>query len=154
MNSVKHKTPVEIRFVDVDVFGHVNNANYLTYIEQARVEYFNQIVGWDYDWSKEGIILARAEINFINPIHFRDKIFAFAKCSRMGNKSFDLQYHLIKVNDEKEILMADCTTVMVAFDYMNKKSIPVSEEWKQAIKNFEGDTFGVLKNHCGYSTRT
>ena len=57
----KHKTSIEIRFVDVDAFGHVNNANYLTYLEIARVRYFDDIADWQYNWSKKGIILAKAE---------------------------------------------------------------------------------------------
>jgi len=63
MSIFKHKTPIEIRFADVDAFGHVNNARFLTYIEMARVKYFDEVVEWGYDWSKEGIILARAEVD-------------------------------------------------------------------------------------------
>jgi acyl-CoA thioester hydrolase len=138
MSEFKHKTKIEVRFADVDAFGHVNNAKYLTYYEQARVKYFNDIVDWTYDWSKEGIILAKADINFIMPIHFRDDITVFTRCSRLGNKSFDLQYQIIRRNDdEDEALMSDCTTVMVAFDYIQNKSIALPEEWKQILRKFE-----------------
>ena len=41
----KHRTKLDIRFVDIDAFGHVNNAHYLTYFEQARVRYFDDIMG-------------------------------------------------------------------------------------------------------------
>jgi acyl-CoA thioester hydrolase len=143
MSKFKHKTSIEVRFADVDAFGHVNNAKYLTYFEQARVKYFNDIVDWTYDWSKEGIILAKADIDFIKPIHFRDDIVVFTRCSRLGNKSFDLQYQLMSYKDGGEILMSDCTTVMVAFDYVNKKSIGLPDKWKQVIRKFEGDTFDV-----------
>jgi acyl-CoA thioester hydrolase len=143
MPTFKHKTPIEVRFADVDAFGHVNNAKYLTYFEQARVRYFNDIVDWTYDWSKEGIILAKADIDFIRPIHFRDEIIVFTRCARLGNKSFDLQYQIMSYKDGEEILMSDCTTVMVAFDYVSKKSIVVPEEWKQALKKYEGSDFDV-----------
>lgn len=143
MPNFKHKTPIEVRFADVDAFGHVNNAKYLTYFEQARVKYFNDIVDWTYDWSKEGIILAKADIDFIRPIHFRDEIVVFTRCARLGNKSFDLQYQIMSYKDGEEILMSDCTTVMVAFDYVSKKSIVVPEEWKQVLRKYEGDNFDV-----------
>ena len=143
MPEFKHKTPIEVRFADIDAFGHVNNAKYLTYIEQARVKYFNDIVDWTYDWSKEGVIVARAEIDFVIPIQFGDKITAWTRCSRLGNKSFDLQYQIMKYKEGEETLMADCTTVMVAFDYVHKKSIVLPDEWKAIIRKYEGDNFDI-----------
>ena len=136
----KHLTKPEIRFVDVDAFGHVNNAHYLTYFEQARVKYFNDIVGWKYDWSKQGIILARAEINYVMPVLFRDDVIIRTRCSRIGNKSFDMEYLIIKMIDDNEVLLADGKTVMVAFDYSLNQSIEIPESWKQMLKKFEEGT--------------
>ena len=133
----KHSMRPEIRFVDVDVFGHVNNAHYLTYFEQARVKYFDDIVGWKYDWSKQGIILARAEINFVQPVLFRDEAVIMTRCSRIGNKSFDMDYRMVKSENGKEVLLADGKTVMVAFDYPTNKSIPIPEDWKKVLVEFE-----------------
>ncbi len=139
LNLFKHKTNIEIRFVDLDAFGHVNNANYLTYFEIARVKYFNDIVDWKYDWSKQGIILAKAEIDFIIPIHFMDEISVYMRCSRLGNKSFDLEYRIVRLFKGQEQLMADGVTVMVAYDYDTKKSIEIPADWKMALKRFEGE---------------
>jgi acyl-CoA thioester hydrolase len=139
MSLFKHKTPIEIRFADVDAFGHVNNAKFLTYVEMARVRYFDEIVEWGYDWSKEGIILARAEIDFIQPILFKDELTVFTRCSRIGRKSFDLEYQLSVIRDGKEILKADACTVMVAFDYQRHQSIEVPASWREAILAYEGE---------------
>jgi acyl-CoA thioester hydrolase len=135
----KHSMRPEIRFVDIDAFGHVNNAHYLTYFEQARVKYFDDVVGWKYDWSKQGIILARAEINFVMPVLFRDDVLIRTRCSRLGNKSFDMEYQLVKTENGTEVLLADGKTVMVAFDYQANLSIPIPELWKQLVKNYEED---------------
>ncbi len=143
LNLFKHKTPIEIRFVDLDAFGHVNNANYLTYFENARVKYFDEIVDWKYDWSKQGIILAKAEIDFIIPIHFRDETSVYTRCSRLGNKSFDMEYRIVRLFKNQEQLMADGVTVMVAFDYEAKKSIEIPEEWKMALKKYEGGNIQI-----------
>jgi len=137
--SFKHCTPIEIRFVDLDVFGHVNNANYLTYLEQARVKYFDDLVGWEYDWSKEGIILAQATLNFLVPIKLKDLISVYTRCERIGNKSLLLEYRIVKKNGVEELLMADARTVLVAFDYVNRQSIQVPERWKEAILGYEGE---------------
>ncbi|MCC7232695.1 MAG: acyl-CoA thioesterase [Bacteroidia bacterium] len=138
----KHKIKINVRFSDVDAFQHVNNARYLTYFEEARVDYFDRIVGWNYDSSKCGIILAKAEIDYIQPAHFKDDLFVETRCSRIGTKSFDLEYRMTRNYEGKEILLSDGCTVMVAFDYTSRKSIPVPEIWKKAILDFEGD--GVL----------
>lgn len=134
-----HKSSIHIRFSDIDTFGHVNNATYLTYFEEARVRFFNDVVDWSYDWSKEGVILARAEVDYILPVHFKDEVTVYTFCSRMGTKSFDLSYQMIKFVDGKEILLASATTVMVAFDYKAHQSIPVPEEWKEGLKKYSGN---------------
>ncbi len=136
----RHRTKIEIRFVDIDAFGHVNNAHYLTYFEQARIKYFDDIVDWEYDWSKEGIILARAEINYAMPALFRDEVEVMTRCSRIGTKSFDIECKIIKLKDGKEILLADGKTVMVAFDYTTNQSIVIPDRWREALKKFEGAT--------------
>lgn len=134
----KHCTRLEIRFVDVDAFGHVNNAHYLTYFEQARVKYFDDIMGWKYDWNRQGIILARAEINYKEPVLFRDDLYVMTHCSRIGTKSFDLDYLVIKKRNEDDVILAEGKTVMVAYDYDAGESIAVPEKWIGAIKKFEG----------------
>jgi len=130
LNSKEKTSKVNIRFSDLDLFGHVNNAVYLTYYEEARVAYFNEVVGYDYDWSTEGVILARVEIDFVIPVHFKDEVFIRTKCCRMGSKSFDLAYEMFIVKEEKEIMLSSATSVMVMYNYKEKKSILVSEEWK------------------------
>ena len=134
----KHKTALEIRFADIDAFGHVNNALFLTYFEQARVSYFDEVLGWDYDWSKEGVIVARSEVDYILPVHFRDSITLYTGCSRIGNKSFDISYQALRTDNQgNEILVADGVTVMVAFDYVQRKSIEVPALWKDKMEKFE-----------------
>ena len=78
-NNFKHKTPVQIRFKDIDKLGHVNNANHLTYFELARMKYFEDVIGDQIDWKKQGVILARIEINYKLPILLEDKISVFTK---------------------------------------------------------------------------
>jgi len=137
MKGFKHKTPIQIRFKDVDALGHVNNANHFTYIESARVKYFDDVAGQNMEWSKKGVILANAKVDYKLPILFKDKIFVYTKCSRMGNKSFDLSYSIIKEENGKEIIVAEVSTVLVCYDYEKGGSIPMPAEWKKKIEEFE-----------------
>jgi acyl-CoA thioester hydrolase len=133
----RHKYKPEIRFSDIDAFDHVNNARYLTYFEQARIAYFREIVGWNYDWSNKGIILAKAVVDYIVPVLFKDDVSIYTRCSRLGNKSFDLQYRMVKTEGDREILLSDASTVMVAFDYDEQQSIEIPAGWKDLIRFYE-----------------
>src|ERR1051326_6608227 len=107
MEGFKHKTPIQIRFKDIDLLGHVNNANHLTYIEFARVKYFDAVAGEEINWNENGIILAKASVDYKLPILLKDKVFVYTKCSRIGNKSFDLSYLIVKEEKGKEIILAE-----------------------------------------------
>jgi len=134
---MKHKTPIQIRFKDIDALGHVNNANHLSYLEMARIHYFEAVVGKNINWSEDGIILAKVTIDYKMPMMLVDKVFVYTKCSRVGTKSFDLEYTIIKEEGGKEIILATAATVMVCFDYKTQTSIPIKEEWKKLMLDYE-----------------
>ena len=122
-------TPVQIRFADVDKLGHVNNAVYLSYIELARMDFFSK-VGGEIDWSKKGVIVGRIEINYKMPVLLDDNIIVKTWCSRIGNKSFDLSYSIIKINNGTETEVVNAISVLVCYNYVEKKSIEIPDQWK------------------------
>ncbi len=137
MEGYKHKTPIQIRFKDVDLMGHVNNANHFTYLEIARAKYFDDVVGEEVDWLKEGIILAKSTCDYKMPILFNDKVFVYTKCARIGNKSFELSYAIIKNKNGKEIVLAEATTIQVCFNYEKRENILMPSTWRKKIEAFE-----------------
>ncbi|MBK5285451.1 MAG: acyl-CoA thioesterase [Bacteroidia bacterium] len=132
--SFRHRTKVEVRFADMDSFGHVNNASFLTFIEQARIKYFDDISGWHYDASKEGVILAHASLNFIRPLDFKESLSVLTLCTGIGNKSISLVHRII-AGEKEEVATAE--SVVVAFDYTSMKSVSVPQKWRDAIDKFE-----------------
>lgn len=130
MNSTQ--SPIQIRFVDLDQFGHVNNAIYLSYLEVARLPYFERIIG-EIDWLNEGIILAKAEVDYLIPILLKDQIEVKTWCSRIGSKSFDLSYHILKIEKGVETIVAKAKTVMVCFNYDKQQSIEIPAGWKEKM---------------------
>jgi acyl-CoA thioester hydrolase len=142
MEPYKFKTLIPIRFADFDSLGHVNNAKYLTYLEIARIVYFEEVIaGRRVDWRKEGIILAKAVIDFKQPITGYKNYFVSIRCTRIGTKSFDLHYLIINEEEGKETVMAEGMTTMVCFDYTINSTIPMKPEWRNAIEEFEGKKF-------------
>jgi len=56
-DEFQYKTLIPIRFADIDAFGHVNNAIYLTYFEIARSAYWEEVIKWD--WEKVDLAISK-----------------------------------------------------------------------------------------------
>ncbi len=119
--------------------GHVNNANYLTYIELARVRYFEDVVGFDGKWSEQqGIILARVEVDYKQPVFLHDNIAVYTRCSRLGNKSFDLSWIIAREKQDREEIVAQGLAVLVCFDYVKNETIEIPATQRQRLQQYEG----------------
>jgi len=142
LSNYKYKTPIPIRFSDMDAFGHVNNAIYLTYFEIARSNYWKEIIEWD--WSETGIILGRSEINYLKPIVIDDVIACYVRTTRIGNSSFDVMHVLVKVTEHGEEICTTGKTVCISYDYNTNKSVPITKTYRH--KMIEYDEPGLILN--------
>ncbi len=133
MTSIyRHKTPIQIRFKDIDKLGHVNNANHITYFELARVDYFAAFEKDDIkiDWVNEGVILAKIEMEYKHPILLEDAVFVYTWVSKMGTKSFEMSCSIIKDENGIEIELAKGLAIIVCFNYKTNQTILIPEKWK------------------------
>lgn len=136
-SNYNFKSPIYIRFSDLDGFGHVNNAVYLTYFEIARTNYWKQIIQWD--WKETNIILGKSEIVYLKPLKLYDQIFCYVRTSRIGNSSFDIDYIIVKVDENgEEQICTTGQTVCIHYDYKAYKSIPIPELETKKMMEFEG----------------
>jgi acyl-CoA thioester hydrolase len=117
-----------VRFRDVDAMGHVNNAVFATYVEQARIEYLRHLTLLDGPLYM-GMILARLEIDFVAPAQPGGEIEIGVRPSRAGSKSFELEYELRQ--GEREVARA--RTVLVAYDYDRGVSMPLPDQWRDRL---------------------
>ena len=109
-----------VRWGDVDAMGHVNNAVFSTYAEQARIEALGGL---------ESFILARVEIDFRDQVRVGESIEVRTRCSRVGTKSLDLE-HEIHANGR---LAAEAKSVLVGYDYELGASVPLSDEIRARV---------------------
>lgn len=131
----KYKISIPIRFSDMDMFGHANNAVYLTYFEQARSNYWKDIIQWD--WKTTGIIFAKAEVDYLKPILLDDEIYAYVRTTRLGKSSFDIEYLLVAENDKTQVLKTIGKTTQVAIDYQINKSVPIPEKQRYNMVTYD-----------------
>jgi acyl-CoA thioester hydrolase len=137
MSDFRFFHPIVVRYGDLDPHGHVNNAAFLTYLEHARVGYVRHLGLWDGGSFLEiGIILARIELDYKAPILMTDSVEVGLRTSRLGNKSLDMDY-VVRDNSNGQIF-AEAKTVQVAYDYHQQKTIPIRENWRKTLKDFEG----------------
>jgi acyl-CoA thioester hydrolase len=133
------KMKLEIRWSDMDQLGHVNNAKYLTYFEQARIEYLHEVCQWD--WAETGAILANAYVDYHRPVVYPAPTYVYVRVSKMGNKSFELNYMIVSQIGGKEKVMTTGYTTLVVFDYHTNTSVPIPDFIRQQIEAYEKRSF-------------
>lgn len=120
---MKYQNKQYVRWGDLDAFGHVNNATYLVYAQEAR-----------FAWSKMiEMVVARAEVDFIAPIYTGDiYIDVEIWVNKIGNSSFGLTYEM-KNGDE---LLARIKTVQVTVSMETKKSRPLTDSERKFLTQY------------------
>lgn len=126
-------TKIQVRFADCDMMGHVNNAVYLSYFEHTRMDHFSQLVGIDWDYQKQGMLLVKNEVVYLKPIFLYDIPEISLHLVEIGDKSFTCGYE-VKVKGEVRTTGA---SKIVCFDFVNKTSVKVFPEFIEAFKKLE-----------------
>jgi len=138
-NDYRHRVEHSVRYDDLDTYHHVNNKVFLSYIEDARVQYFDELVPELHSsTATTGIVIARSEINYIHSIHYGDLIFVYTKCVRIGSKSLEFHSIIMTQNEGIETLCAESKSIMVSIDLLRGSSISHLPELKKAIQQYEG----------------
>ena len=144
-----HRHEVEVRLADTDAMGHVNNANYLTYVEIARVAYYEQVTGnalpIGVHGAEEGMILAEIRMTYRSPAFYGETLVVETRVERIGRTSFGMVHRITapesRYGPARLIAVADST--LVSYDYTDECPIPVPDEWRAAMEAFEGRSPGT-----------
>ena len=133
-----------VRLSDTDAMGHVNNARYLTYVEIARVAYYEQVIGeplpLGYHGAEEGMILAEASMTFRNQAFFGETLAVETRVDRIGNTSFVMSHRMTAPESRygPARLVAVSVGTLVSYDYASDEPIPVPHDWREKIAAYEG----------------
>ena len=124
---------IQIRFSDVDVMGHVNNAVYLSYFEYTRLYYFEELVGPQWNWIEQGILLVKNEVEYLKPLLLKDKATIEMSIGEIGNKSFTFHYEL-RVND---LVYTKALSTLVCYNSKESKTISIPEKMKYSFSQLK-----------------
>jgi len=133
---IVHAQPVEFR--DLDGLGHVNNAVYLNYLENAKIAYFRDVVGAS-DLQHLGIV-ADVKIAYRSPSFLGETLAVGVRVGRLGTKSMEFEFEIRGADGR---LVAEGSSVHVTFDYDRREPIPVPDEWRRRIESQEAETLAA-----------
>ena len=134
-NDYRHVLPLQIRFNDVDKFGHVNNTVYFQFYDTAKTDYIATVCK-GVDWEQLAIVVVKIEAEFVAQIKGDDHIAGRTRIVKIGNKSFHLEQDVIDTNTQE--VKSRCLSVMVLYDLERQQTIPLPDEWRRAIIDYEG----------------
>ena len=137
--------PVEVRFADLDAMGHVNNAVFLTYFEQARLAFWLALhphlaPGEAFEPTRIGFVLARAECDYASPVRLGERLLVGCRADDFGSSSFAFEYRIVAAGgsvDAEVRLVASGRTVQVTWDWAAGKKVPIPEELRKRIDAFQ-----------------
>ncbi|MBR3857276.1 MAG: acyl-CoA thioesterase [Bacteroidaceae bacterium] len=131
----RHVLPIQIRFNDVDKFGHVNNTIYFQFYDTAKTDYFAAVCP-NVDWETVAIVVVKIEAEFLSQIKAGEHISARTRVVKIGNKSFQLDQDII--NTDTQEVKCRCLSVMVLYDLVRHQSMPFPAAWRHAICQYDG----------------
>jgi acyl-CoA thioester hydrolase len=119
-----------VRFSDCDLLGHVNHAIYFTYFEQCRFEWWRRLGGTT-GMPGVGAIIVHAACNFRAPAFASEELEIRLGVGAIGTSSITLDYEILNV--ASGALIADGRTVIVAYDYEARRSMPLPDETRARL---------------------
>lgn len=135
-DEFRHRTTLQVRFRDIDAFGHVNNAVFFSFVELARIRYLLDVLQPKTTFDRLPLILARVELDFRSPIQFGEDVVVETRVESVGRTSFAMS-HRVTAGPERR-LAGDVQTVLVTYDYAAARPIPVPDDWRARMGEHEG----------------
>jgi len=136
IKDFKHKIKIKVRFSDLDAMRHVNNATYLTYLEEARIAYYKDIFNMpkkDLDFSA---VVAKIEISYLQPIVLGEEVEVLSRTVKFGKKSSDIENLIVVERNGEKIVAAQTFTKLVSYDYETLQSIETPADVVKQIREF------------------
>jgi acyl-CoA thioester hydrolase len=129
-NTPLFVAPIGVRWRDLDAFNHVNNSIYLTYLEEARLQWLQHVPGWFDEHSMP--VLAASAVNYRRPIEWPAQLNVALFCERLGNSSITIAHRIVDANNDA--LYSDGNVVLVWMDPATGKPVPLPPSIRDAAE--------------------
>lgn len=136
-HDFKFSLPIQMRWNDMDALGHVNNAIYITYFETARGLFMMKACP-QWDWHRDMFLIGNVNVNFHKELLLTSQnVRVHVRTSKIGTKSFVLEYAITSDKNGETIIHATGTTTQIMFDMQTRKTIEVPDWVRESLTEFD-----------------
>jgi acyl-CoA thioester hydrolase len=139
-----YRHPIEVRFVDTDALGHINNATYLSYFEASRAGYYQALMGTPFGTGEGAdrytFLIAEASLHYRVPAFFGEPIVTECRVAWRSRSSFGMEYRVVSEGSgiAPARLVADGETVQVMYDLKRERVTRIPPDLLERFEAFEG----------------
>ena len=136
--AFRHSIPVQMRFNDIDMLGHLNNSVYMEFMDLGKASYFKTVLPQRIDWKQINVVIVNINCDFFAPAYFHEPLEVMTAVTSVSERSFKLEQRI--VNAKTGEVKCIGRTIMAGFDVKTAQSAPISAEWLEALTAFEQRT--------------
>ena len=138
VHPFRHCLPVQMRFSDIDMLGHLNNNVYLIFMDLAKIEYFGAINGKPVTANELCMVVANINCDFVAPSFLGNALEVWTQVTHIGEKSVKLEQRIVDRNTGETKCIG--RTIMAGFDPATLLSAPIAPRWVKLMETFEQHT--------------
>lgn len=135
--TFNHGHPIQVRYNDIDLAGHVNNAVYHEFFDLGRTFYFKEVLGEKPFTYEQNVVIVQSNTTYVKEVFLEDELQILTKIIRFGTKSFDMLQALVANTDEGIVLTTYNITTFVCMNYKLHSPQLIPENWKKKIQKFD-----------------
>ena len=131
-----HCLPVQMRFTDIDMLGHLNNNVYLSFMDLAKVSYFSDVLPDGMNWHDIHAVVVHISCDFYSPSYFNESLEVWTTVTSVSTHSFKMEQRIINATSGATKCIG--YTVMAGFDPATAKGQAIDREWVERVSAYEG----------------
>lgn len=131
----RHRMPLQIRFNDIDMLGHLNNGVYISFMDLGKATYFNDVMPDKINWKRINVVVVNINCDFYAPAYFHEQLEVMTAVASVSERSFKMEQRI--VNSKTGEVKCIGHTVMAGFDVETAQSAPIAKEWIDALCAYE-----------------
>lgn len=135
LHPFRHRLPLQIRFNDIDMLGHLNNGAYLEFMDLGKTHYFKAVTQGNIDIRNINAVVANINCDFLAPTYFDEPIEVLTAVTSISNHSFRMEQRII--NSTTGQVKCIGHTVMAGFDPHTAQGAEIAPSWVDALTAYE-----------------
>lgn len=139
----RHCQPLQIRFSDIDILGHVNNNAYTSMLDLGKIAYFTTVLGELLDYRDIRAVVVNLNCDFLAPTYLGEPLEVWTATTRIGDRSFTLEQRIL--NSDTGAQKCRAVTTLCGFDPEKGEGAPLDPQWIAAIERHEQRTLHKSK---------